>query len=244
MRLIHIKHQWVLEKFGKLGTIACLELVQILGVAGIVILRFQKYQHHETRFRDCFPSTEVDDKIGRRNILLVVASVFLLILLELISYISMFNFLYKHNLSMRLVMSEKSVRERVRKNALDLFSHFLHFVAEILQVIFSIVANATFNSRFNVYALISFVFQSGVLYLLMMATSRVLRNEFVKIFIRNRTHLYVSSSSFFVIFILLLFYALCGHQCIAWRRYCSQYCELWQFYWKYILKRSIPIPNV
>ena len=122
MRLIHIKHQWVLAKLGKLGTIACLEGAQILGVAGIVILRFQNYQTHEARFRDCFPSTEVDDRIGRRNILLVVASVFLLILLELISYISMFHFLYKHNLSMRLVLSEKDVKERVRKNAIDLLS--------------------------------------------------------------------------------------------------------------------------
>ena len=54
-------------------------------------------------------------------------------------------------------------KKDIRKNAIDLSTHFLHFIAEIVQIIGWLIANLTFTINLNFYSLLLFVFQNGFL---------------------------------------------------------------------------------
>ena len=98
VRLIHIKHQWILIKLGKFWTVMCSEALQVACLSGIIYGRYQKLQSKEVKLQDCFPSIEIDNRTGQRNLFMVLGSLLLLAVMELFIYLSIFLFLYKHNL--------------------------------------------------------------------------------------------------------------------------------------------------
>ena len=204
VRLIHIKHQWILKKLGKFWTVMCLEALQVVCISGIIYGRYQKLQSKEVKLQDCFPNIKIDNRTGQRNLFRVLGSLLLLAVMELFIYLSIFLYLYKHNLSMHLVTSEKNMRKEIRKNALDLSTHFLHFVAEIVQTIGWLLANLTFKINLNVYSLLLFVFQNGLLSLLIISTSPIIRNKYIDIFITNRNHLFSTIAMLIISLIVAL----------------------------------------
>ena len=50
-----------------------------------------------------------------------------LVLSECLLYVSIYWFLVRHDRSMRLVLSESTIRTRMRKNSIDLAGHMFHF---------------------------------------------------------------------------------------------------------------------
>ena len=207
VRLIHIKYQWILRKFGKFWTVMCLEALQVACISGITYGRYHKLQRKEALLQDCFPAIEIDDRIGQRYLFMVLGSLLLLTVMEFFIYLSIFYYLYKHNLSMHLVTSEKNMKKDIRKNAIDLSTHFLHFITEIVQLACSLIA-LTFRQNFKTYSLCAFVFQNGLLSVLVMSTSSTLRNKFIEIFVINRHHLFVSIAMLFISLIIMLVFAL------------------------------------
>ena len=208
VRLIHIKHQWILRKLGTFWTVMCLEALQVACISGITYGRYHKLQRKEVLLQDCFPTIEIDDKIGQRYLFMVLGFLSLLTVMEFFIYLSIFYFLYKHNLSMRLVTSEKNIKKDIRKNAIDLSTHFLHFTAEIVQIIGWLIANLTFTINLNMYSLLLFVFQNGFLSLLVILTSSIVRKKFIDIFITNQKHLFSSIATLFISTIIMLVAAL------------------------------------
>ena len=182
----------------------CLEALQVVCISGIIYGRYQKLQSKEVKLQDCFPTIEIDNRTGQINLFMVLGSLLLLAVMELFIYLSIFLYLYKHNLSMHLVTSEKNMRKEIRKNALDLSTHFLHFVVEIVQIIGWLLANLTFKINLNVYSLLLFVFQNGLLSLLIISTSPIIRNTFIDIFITNRNHLFSTIAVLFISLIVAL----------------------------------------
>ena len=87
--------------------------------------------------------------------------------------------------------TEKDVKKRLQKNAINAFEHFLHFLGEILQIVFLLAANATFNGDFNLYAMSSLVYQGGVLSIIVIYVSPLVRKEFKDFFVNNLIQLLV-----------------------------------------------------
>ena len=208
VRLIHIKHQWILEKFGKLWTVMGLQALQVACISMVIYKKYHKLQNREVSLQDCFPAIEINDKVGRRNLFVVLASLLFVTVIEVLIYLSIFHYLYKHNKSMRLVSSEKNVKKAIRKNAIDLFTHFLHFIAEIFIIVCSVIANVTSNQNFKTLSLCAFVFQNGLLSLLLILTSSTLRDKAMEIFISSRNHLFGSIAMLCTSVIIMLVLAL------------------------------------
>ena len=91
-------------------------------------------------------------------------------------YTSIFRFIYKHNLSMHLILKEDEVKRRHQKNALDVFGHFGHFLVEVTQVILWAIAISTFDGSLNRYGLGVYVFQSGIISFVLIYISPTLRH--------------------------------------------------------------------
>ena len=210
VRLIHIKHQLILKKLGKFQTVMCVEVLQVACVSGMTYAKYHKIRSKEVSLQDCFPAIEINNRIGRRNILIVIGSLLLVTVIEVFICLSIFFYLYRQNLSMPLVMSENNVRKAIRKNAIDLLTHFLHFIAEIAIIAcYSLsLANLTSDQNFKTYSLCGFVFQNGLLSLLVMSTSSTLRNKFIDIFIINRNHLFISIATLLISVIVMLVFVL------------------------------------
>ena len=204
VRLIHIKHQWILDKLGKFWTVMCLEALWVACISGVIFVRYQKLQIQEVPLLDCFPTIEIDNRMGQRNLFMVLGFLISLTLTELFIYLSIFYYLYQHNLTMRRVTSEQNVRQEMRKNAMDLSTHFLHFIAEIVQIAGWSLANLIFNPKIHIYTHCAFVFQNGILSLLVISTSSVVRNKFIDIFITNRSHLFSSILTLIISAIIIL----------------------------------------
>ena len=134
---------------------------------------------------------------------MVLGSLLLFTVMEFFIYFSIFYYLYKHNLSMHLVTSEKNMKKDIRKNAIDLSTHFLHFIAEIVQIIGWLLANLTFTINLNVYSLLLFVFQNGLLSLLVISTSSIVRNKFINIFITNKNNLFSTIAMLFITMLIV-----------------------------------------
>ena len=77
------------------------------------------------------------------------------------------------------------MKKRLQRNAINAFEHFLHFLGEILQITFLLAANATFNGDFNLYAMSSLVYQGGVLSVIFICVSPLVRREFKDFFLHN-----------------------------------------------------------
>ena len=114
VRLIHIKHQWILEKLGKFWTAMGLEALQDACVSGMIYGKYIKLQSREVSLQDCFPTITIDDKTDRRNLFIVLCSLLFVTVIEVFIYLSIFHYLYKHNLAMRQVTSEKGFRNPSR----------------------------------------------------------------------------------------------------------------------------------
>ena len=97
VRLIHIKHQWILRKLGTFWTVMCLEALQVACISGIIYGRYHKLQRKEVLLQDCFPTIEIDDRIGQRYLFMVLGFLSLLTVMEFFIYLSIFYFLYEHN---------------------------------------------------------------------------------------------------------------------------------------------------
>ena len=50
-------------------------------------------------------------------------------------YALIFSHLYKHDKSMRVILSEQAIKKRTNKNVIKLSGHFIHFVYEITTVL-------------------------------------------------------------------------------------------------------------
>ena len=220
VRWIHIKHQWILEKLGKFSTVICLEMIQVACISGMMYGKYHKLQSKELSLQDCFPDIEINDTIGRRNQAIVLGSLLFITVIEIFTYLSIFRYLYKHNLSMRLIKSENNVKKEIRKNAIDLSTHFFHFITEIVQLACSLIA-LTFRQNFKTYSLCAFVFQNGLLSVLVMSTSSTLRNKFIEIFVINRHHLFVSIAMLFISLIIMLVFA--STNVTSWAKLCTLY---------------------
>ena len=58
-----------------------------------------------------------------------------LVILEFTIYTSICRFLYKHNKSMRPILSEDVVKKRLRSNVVDLTGHMVTFIIEIIMLV-------------------------------------------------------------------------------------------------------------
>ena len=101
--------------------------------------------------------------IARRNMGMIVGSLFALTVFEAATYTLIFSHLNRHNRLMAALLPERTIAKRNRKNALDLVGHFAHFVGEFSQILFSFIANLTYKSAFNKMALFSYVNGNGLL---------------------------------------------------------------------------------
>ena len=135
MRFIHLKYQWVLEKFGKSQLLAALIFTYFALMFGNCYGNTRKFQEHEVQWRKCYPEGEINPAIARRNKLMILFAFLSLSIFEAAIYTSIFRFIYKHNLSMHLILKEDEVKRRHQKNALDVFGHFAHFLVEVTHVI-------------------------------------------------------------------------------------------------------------
>ena len=59
-----------------------------------------------------------------------MAVVIPLMLSEMAMYVSIFKFLIKHDKMMRLVLSDTTIKKRMKKNGIDLFGHAIIFFTE------------------------------------------------------------------------------------------------------------------
>lgn len=84
-----------------------------------------------------------------------------------------------------ILLLHESLLKRARKNALDLFGHFLHFIGEIFMLVLWVVANITSNGTYNSYAIVAYVYESGLLSILLIIISPVLKHEFKEMFLKN-----------------------------------------------------------
>ena len=116
---------------------------------------------------------------------MILSSFLSLSIFEAAIYASIFRFIWKHNLSMRLILKEDEVKRRHQKNALDVFGHFAHFLAEVTQIILWVLAVSTFDGSLNVYGLGVYVFQSGIISFLLIYISPTLKRVCKNILLGN-----------------------------------------------------------
>lgn len=175
LRLLYIKHQGVLNHFGTLGMALILITLQLAYIFGICYGRTQKFQEFETNWRICFPTVEVEPKIGRRNVSMIIGSFFALTLIESVIYALIFSFILHHDLYMARLLPEHVILKRKRKNALDLIEHFAHFIVEMGQIVCWLISSSTFKKTFNHLALYLYVYQNGILALALIAINSTLK---------------------------------------------------------------------
>ena len=185
MRIVHLKHQWVLEKFGKSQLLAALIFTYFALMFGNCYGNTRKFQEHEVQWRKCYPEGEINQAIARRNKLMILFSFLSLSIMEAAIYASIFRFIYKHHLSMRLILKEDEVKRRHQKNALDVFGHFAHFLVEVTQVMLWMVAISTYDGSLNRYGLGVYVFQSGIISFALISISPTLRHVCKNLLLAN-----------------------------------------------------------
>ena len=102
---------------------------------------------------------------------------------------------------------------RVRKNALDLCGHFVHFIGEMIMVVLWIMSNITFNGAFNAYAVVVYVYQTGVLSVLLVVMSPTLKHEFKEMYLNSPRRISLLWISYVVITFAVLIKSFMWKHC-------------------------------
>ena len=100
-----------------------------------------------------------------------------LVLSEFLLYTSICWFLFRHDRSMGLVLPESAIKTRMRKNAIDLGGHFVHFAFRSFFPIMGMVGNYSMNLDTKRIMRCYYVSEYGILSALQIGFSTPLRNE-------------------------------------------------------------------
>ena len=144
--------------------------------------------------------TELDYYPHRIVQLAILIFWMLLTVAELAIYMSIFQFIYVHDQSMRSLLPAATIKQRNRRNLISLTGHIVHFGLEFIITFTITVANLIVDIQLGFVGFFLWMCQSGVIAIVMIALSDELKNEMMglaRFFYDHLVYPLMPKSSFF-----------------------------------------------